>query len=497
MHAESPTRAHGAAVLTAACLGLFTVLMQTTQTIGTLSAVQDELHLGPAQVVWIPSVYTLIVATFVLAAGALADRNGRRRVFLAGVAAMAAGGVLLVFAGSFPVVLAGQAIAGLGGALIAPSSLALLAHQFPEPARRAAAISAWAAVSGLGLAVGPIAAGLALKYTTWHAAFWVNPLLAVIAAVTALAFVPESRTAGSGLDLRGLLLGAAGVGALIYTLIEGGHTGPGSGRVITAAAIAVAALGLFVVVELRHRAPMLDLRLMRNAQYSAALVLAAAVLFGFVGVSVLQVLWLQRVAGLSALAVGVQMLAEFGAFIVVSALAGLLVRRVPARWLVVAGLLAAAAGAALFTAIGPDDTFPDYLASFVLFGLGCGLANGPSTVLAVEHVPRGNEGAAAGTVNAARQLGSVLGTSVLGTLMTATLESTLAGLPPAQRPAATAPVFTDAVGTATRAAVLVLLAVCVLTTAVFVLAGRRSRSTAAPAPAAPQAVTPGERGAGA
>ncbi|GHF08723.1 MFS transporter [Amycolatopsis deserti] len=478
MHTERTVRARGGAVLAAACLGLFTVFVQTTQTIGTLSAVQDDLHLATADVVWIPSVYTLVVATFVLAAGAVADRNGRRRVFLAGVTAMAAGGVVLVFAETFPAVLAGQAVAGLGGALITPSSLALLTHQFPEPGRRAGAISAWAAASGLGLAVGPIAAGLALKYTSWHSAFWFNPAIAVIAAVIALAFVPESRAAESRLDPLGLLLGAVGAGALVYTLIEGGHTGFGSGRVVVTAVVTVCALGLFVLVELRHRAPMLDLRLMRDAQYSTALVLAAAVLFGFVGVSLLQVLWLQRVAGLTALQVGVRMLAEFGTFIAGSALAGVLVRRVPPRGLIVAGLLAAAAGAALFSRTAPDDGFTGYLASFVLFGLGCGLANGPSTVLAVGHVPPGKEGVAAGTVNAARQLGAVLGTSVLGTLMTNALEDELAGLPPAQRPAALATAFTDAVGTAVLTAVVVLLAVTVVTTAVFVLTGRRRRGTA-------------------
>lgn len=136
------------AVLVAACLGLFTVFLQTTQTIGTLSAVQDDLDIAPADLVWVPSMYTLVVASFVLGAGALSDRWGRRRVFLAGAVAMGAGGLVLVLASSLPTVLVGQALAGLGGALITPSSLALVSHAFPDPRRRAGAISAWAAASG-------------------------------------------------------------------------------------------------------------------------------------------------------------------------------------------------------------------------------------------------------------------------------------------------------------------------------------------------------------
>ncbi|MFF4234197.1 MFS transporter [Streptomyces sp. NPDC001820] len=462
-------------VLVAACLGLFTVFVQTTQTIGSLSAVQDDLHVSAADLVWVPSMYTLVVASFVLGAGALADRWGRRRVFLAGAVAMAAGGLVLVFADSLPAVLAGQAVAGLGGALITPSSLALVTHAFPDPRRRAGAIAAWAATSGLGLAIGPVTAGLALRWWSWHAAFWLNLVVATLAIAVALLYVPESRVPGGRPDWAGQLLGTAGLALLIFWLIDGGHHGYASGRELSAVAGAVVLLALFATVELRRAHPMVDLRLMRDPSYSASLLLAATVLFGFVGLSLLQVLWLQRVRGLSALEVGVQLLAEFGTFIAASVLAGVLVRRSGPRPLIVGGLLLAAAGAALFATVGPADTFTGYAAALVIFGLGCGLANAPSTALAVGHVPRGREGEAGGTVNAARQVGAVLGTSILGTLLTSRFEDR-AGTASDPREA-----FTDAVGYAAWTGAAVLLAGTVAALGLFALAGRRTPAAEVPA----------------
>ncbi|MFE2107595.1 MFS transporter [Kitasatospora sp. NPDC059463] len=459
-------------VLVAACLGLFTVFLQTTETIGTLGAVQAGLRVEPADMVWVPSMYTLVVASCVLGGGALADRWGRRRVFLAGAAAMAAGGLVLALAGDLAAVLIGQAVAGLGGALITPSSLALITHAVRDPRRRAGAISAWAAASGLGLAVGPLVAGLALRWWTWHTAFWLNIVMAGLAAAVALVRVPESRNpAARRLDLAGQATAAAGLALLVFWLIDGGHHGYGSARAVAAAAAAVLLLAAFIAVELRHGAPMVDLRLMRDPSYSASLLLAGAVLFGFVGLSLLQVMWLERVRGLTALQVGVQLLAEFGAFIAASVLAGMAVRRLGPRVLIAAGLLLAAAGAALFARIEPDTAFTGYAAAFVLFGLGCGLANAPSTALAVSHVPHGREGEAGGTVNAARQIGAVLGTSILGTLITSGFAERLTRV---RDPRAA---FTDAVGHATGVAVAVLLLGAVVAIGLSARS-RRTRRTA-------------------
>ncbi|MEU1422235.1 MFS transporter [Kitasatospora sp. NPDC005751] len=472
-------------VLLAACLGLFTVFIQTTQTIGTLGAVRADLGLDAADLVWIPSMYTLVVASVVLGGGAFADRWGRRRIFLLGALAMGAGGVVLVFAGSLSTVLLGQAVAGLGGALITPSSLALVTDAFPDPRRRAGAIAAWAAASGLGLALGPITAGLALRWSTWHTAFWLGPVIAALAGAAALFGVTESRAEGVRLDWPGQILATGGLALLIYWLIDGGHHSYLGGAPLAAALGAAVLLAAFAVVELRRTHPLLDLRLMRDPSYSAALLLAGTVLFGFVGLAMLQVLWLQQVRGLTALQVGVQLLTEFGMFILASAVAGILGPRFGAARLIITGLLLAAAGAGLFATVEPADGFGGYAPALVLFGFGCGLAGAPSTALAVGHVPRGKEGAAAGTVNAARQVGAVLGTSVLGTLMTSRFGERLGALRN-PRPQDVAQAFTDAVGRAASVAAIVLLAGAAAGALLLALARRRRP---APSPAEPEPAT--------
>jgi len=409
--------------LIAACLGLFTAFVQTTETMGTLTAVGDDLRVAPDNLTWVPSMYTLVVASCVLGAGALADQLGRRRVFLGGVAAMAVGGLILVFAGNLGAVLTGQAVAGLGGALITPSSLALITHAVPDPRRRAGAIAAWAATAGLGLAIGPIAAGLALRWWSWHAAFWLNVVVAAAAAVAAR-FVQESRSPKpQRLDWPGQITVIAGLALLVFWLIDGGHHGYTSGRALAAGVAAVVLLVAFVAIERSRSTPMVDLRLLRDPSYAGSLLLAAIVLFGFVGMALLEVLWLQNARGLTALDVGTQFLAQSSMFVLASVLAGVLIRRTGPRVLITVGLVAAAGGCALFTRIHPDTGFAGYAAAFVLLGFGCGLANAPSTALAVSHVPRGREGEAGGTVNAARQIGAVLGTSIMGTLMTSRFAS--------------------------------------------------------------------------
>ncbi|MEV7345232.1 MFS transporter [Streptomyces sp. NPDC093544] len=463
---------HTLPVLIAACLGLFTVFLQTTQTIGTLSAVQDDLHIASADLVWVASMYTLVVASCVLGAGALADRWGRRRVFLVGAAAMAVGGVILVFAGSLAIVLVGQAVAGLGGALITPSSLALITHAVPDPRRRAGAIAAWAATSGLGLAIGPVTAGLALRWWSWHTAFWLNLVVAALGAAVALRYVEESRNPAQRFDWAGQLTSMGGLALMVFWLIDGGHHGYGSGRALTAAAAAVVLLAAFAAIELRRTAPMIDLRLLRDPSYAGSLLLAATVLFAFVGLAVLEVLWLQRVRGLSALQVGTQLLVEFGTFIAASVLAGLLVRRLGPRTLITVGLLTAAIGATLFARVEAGTTFGGYAAALALFGLGCGLANAPSTALAVSHVPRGREGEAGGTVNAARQIGAVLGTSILGTLMTTRFDDRVTQVSDPRV------AFSDAVGYAAW----VVVAVLVVGTALSLGLSGWARRAAAPGP---------------
>ncbi|WP_063794871.1 MFS transporter [Microbispora sp. ATCC PTA-5024] len=428
-----------ALTLVAMCLGTMMTFLQITASVSALSALQSALHATPTQVVWIPSSYTLLVAALILSAGTLGNRYGRRRLFRAGVLVMAAGSLLAVAAGSTGGLIAAQAISGAGGALILPNSLALLGATFTDPHRRTEVVTAWAASSGIGLAVGPLLAGVLLEHYSWHAVFLSNPVLAV-AALLATPAVAESRAPAAGrLDVAGLLLGTVTIAALIYALIQGGHDGYSSGPIVVLWAVAAVAAVAFVLAERRAAAPMLDIRLFRSGSFSAVMAVAAVSLFGFTGVALMMVLFYQRVQNLSALATGWRLLVMFGVYVVVASLAGRVIRRTGFKLPLALGLVIGGLACLGLAAQRPDSAFTHAWPLLAAFGAGCGLMAAPSTAAALVSVPAQSAGMASGAVNTFRQVGSVMGSSILGTLLTAGLASALPGrlaahgVPPAAR----------------------------------------------------------------
>jgi MFS family permease len=435
------------------CFGAMMTFLQITTSAAALSAIQDDLLVGPATLVWVPSAYTLPVATFVLTAATLGTRFGRRRLFVAGVLVMMAGSLLLITGGSLTAVLAGQFVAGVGGALILPNSLAILGDAFPDPHRRTEVVTLWAASSGIGLAIGPVVAGALLEVTSWHAVFLPTALLGAITVFGARRWVPSPAGPGSHpapgaaaarldgpaaaarldvpgaaaarLDVPGVVLGTVAVAAPVYGAIEGANAGYGSPRILAAFAVAALALAAFVVVEHRRANPMLDLRLFRSASFAGVLVVAAIAMFGFTGVAIIEALFFERAQGLSALDMGYRLLVLFGVYITSAGLAGRLVRHVGFKAPMAAGLVVAAAGCAGLTTQHADTGFAQAWAYFALLGAGCGLVVSPSTAAALVSVPPEQVGAASGVVNTIRQLGSVLGSALLGALLANRLLSAL------------------------------------------------------------------------
>ncbi|MEK8108339.1 MFS transporter [Micromonospora sp. M12] len=313
--------------LIAMCLGAMITFLQITATVSALTTIQRDLRVDPTTLVWVPSAYTLMVASVVLSAATLGNRYGRRRMFGVGVLAMIVGAAVVASAPTVAWVIVGQLVAGLGGALILPNSLAILGATFTDPHRRTEVITAWAAASGIGLAIGPLIAGVLLRHYQWHTVYLSTIALGVITLVVAAIGVAESRPSAGRLDVAGLLLGTAAIAAAVYAMIQGGKDGYTSSVVSAAWIVAVVALVGFVLVELRASAPMLDVRLFRSASFSAVMVVAAVSLFGFTGVAILLVLFHERAQALSPLDTGWRMLVLFGAYVVVAFGAGRVIRR--------------------------------------------------------------------------------------------------------------------------------------------------------------------------
>ncbi|WP_433128908.1 MFS transporter [Micromonospora sp. CA-240977] len=423
---RSSVRGSRSVTLIAMCLGAMITFLQITATVSALTTIQQDLRVDPTTLIWVPSAYTLMVASVVLSAATLGSRYGRKRIFGAGVIAMIVGAAVVASAPTVAWVIVGQLVAGLGGALILPNSLAILGATFTDPHRRTEVITAWSAASGIGLAIGPLIAGTLLQHYRWHSVYLSTIVLGVITLVVAVVGVAESRPSAARLDVRGLLLGTVAIAAAVYAMIQGGRDGYASPVVLAAWIVALVALVGFVLVELRVSAPMLDVRLFRSASFSAVMVVAAVSLFGFTGVAILLVLFHERAQALSPLDTGWRMLVLFGAYVLAASGAGRAIRRTGFKAPITLGLVLGAVASFALATQGPTASFGHRWALLALFGAASGLVVAPATAAALASVVPAQAGMAAGAVNAARQVGSVLGSSLLGTLLTTTM---LADLP--------------------------------------------------------------------
>jgi DHA2 family methylenomycin A resistance protein-like MFS transporter/DHA2 family multidrug resistance protein-like MFS transporter len=410
--------------LLATCLGAMTTFLLITASVSALSAIQDNLHVSPTSLVWIPSSYTLLVASLVLSAGTIGNLYGRKRAFLAGAAIVIAGSLMVYAAHSTALVIAGMLVSGVGGAFILPNSLAILGTAFPDPHRRTEVVTAWVAASGIGLAAGPLIAGALLGHFAWNTVFLSTAVLGLVTIVVGL-FTGESRSPGGRLDIPGQLLGVVGVAALVYALIEGGHNGYMSPRIVAAWAVAAGALIAFVFAERASAAPLLDMSLFRSASFSGVMFIGAVALFGFTGMAIVSVLFYERVQHLSALDVGWRLLAFFGVYVVVAYAAGRVIRRTGFKLPLAVGFLIGAGAALGLTTLDPSTSYARVWWLYAVFGAGCGLVAAPSTAAALVSVSHERAGMASGAVNAFRQVGSVMGSSILGTLLASRLASRL------------------------------------------------------------------------
>lgn len=371
---------------------------------------------------WILNGYTVVFAALLAPAGRLADRYGRRLVFHVGVAVFTVGSAACAAAPSVPMLVAFRALQAVGAALVMPTSLALLLAAFP-PARRAVAVSIWAAVGGVAGALGPPLGGLLVELS-WRWVFLVNLPVGALALVFGPRVLGESRESGSGVpDLFGAAGLAAGVGALAWALVEAPGHGWGSGGVLIGFGVAVAGLLMVVLRSIRHPVPLLDLPSLRvpTLWLSCLAMLLFTAAFGsmlFGNVLFLTGLWHDSViaAGLS-LSPGPLMVV-----LVSLTIGGRLVGRLGPGPVAALGALSFAIGAAIWVwRIGPTPDYAGALLPGQLFtGAGVGLVMPSLSGVVGLVLPPSRWGAGSSMINTARQIGTVLGTAVLVVIYGAT-----------------------------------------------------------------------------
>ena len=398
------------------CLGNFMVLLDTTIIVTALPTIQSHLHTNLSDLQWAADAFTLSFAALLLTGGTLGDRFGRKRLFLAGMVLFLLGSMFCGFAPTLGWLLFGRVVQGVGAAALAPGSLSVLASAFPEPRERAQAIGIWAGVSGLGLAIGPLAGGWLIQIASWPAIFFVNLPVGILALALGVPLLAESRNPNARrIDLPGQVLVTGTLVFLVMALIEGSSQGWTSPLILGLFSGSAVLLAAFLLVEVRVREPMVPLSLFSNRVFSVANVASAVLGFAIVGTLFFLVQFLQNVQGYTAFEAGLRTLPASVGTIVVAPFAGQLTARIGPRLPIVLGALLAATSLFLVTTtLQPDTSYATLWWQIALFGIGCGFVLTPLATAVLSATPPQRSGLGSSILNTCRTVGITLGVAVLG-----------------------------------------------------------------------------------
>ncbi len=408
----------------------FMVILDATIVNVALPSIQRGLHFSPESLQWIVNAYTLAFGGFLMLGGRAADLFGRRRLFILGIVLFTGASLLNGLAGSAGILVAGRALQGLGGALVSPAALSVLTTTFKEGRERTTALSVWSAVAVGGGAIGLLLGGVLTSAFSWQWVFFVNVPVGVIAILLALRYVPESRVENArGFDIAGAVSVTAGLGLLVYALVNAQTAGWVSLTTFGLLAIAAALLVSFVVLESRLRHPLVRLGIFRMRSITgsnAAMLLVAAGMFAlFFFASI----YVQEVLGYSALRAGLAFLPVTLGIIIGAGLSQQLIRRVGVRAVGLVGMSIAAIGLIVLSRIPVAGTYlGDLLPGLMIMAIGMGLTFVPITLIATTNVEEHDAGLASGLLNTSQQLGGAIGLAVLATLAANTTSNTLAKL---------------------------------------------------------------------
>jgi EmrB/QacA subfamily drug resistance transporter len=406
-------------VLVVVCVSALIVNVDNTILNVALPTLVRDLHATSSELQWIVDSYAMVFAGLLLVGGSLADRFGRKRFFLVGLIVFAVGSIGAGFSGSVHLLIGFRAVMGVGAALTIPSSLSIINDIYRDPAQRARAIGAWAGTIGLGIAIGPIAGGLLLARFWWGSIFLVNVPVVVAGFVGAMVLVPDSKNpAAARPDPVGAVLSIAGLGMLLWAIIEAPTRGWVSASVVGVGVAGIAVLGAFVAWELHSRHPMLELAFFSDRRFSIAAAGECLGVFGLMGALFLQTQFLQFDLGLSPLQAGVRILPMAAVLVVSAPLSPILARFIGIKFTVAGGLVAIAGGLWQISAASiPATTYGDVVPGLLLIGLGAGLLLPTATNSVVSSVPRGESGIGSATNAVALQVGGALGVAVVGSAM--------------------------------------------------------------------------------
>ncbi|HVX45565.1 MAG TPA: DHA2 family efflux MFS transporter permease subunit [Mycobacteriales bacterium] len=401
-----------------------------------LPSIREHLHAGLSSLEWTVNAYTLVFAVFLLTGAALGDKFGRKRVFTAGLAVFTAASAVAALAPNIEVLIAARAIQGLGGAMVLPLSMTILAGSVPAE-RRGAALGVWGAVSGLGVAVGPVVGGAVVEGAAWQWIFWLNVPIGLLAVPLAWTKLSESRATVRKLDLPGVALVSAGLFGIVFGVVRGNSHGWTSTSVLSGIIAGTVLLAAFLAWERRSPTPMLPLSLFTHRSFAAVNLASLLFSFGMFGAVFLLSQSLQTVQQYSPLGAGLRTLPWTAMPLLLAPIVGPLADRIGGKPLIVTGLLFQALG--LLWLAHYTTTTVSYgmlVPGFVVAGIGMSLFFVPVGTVVFGSAPAESQGVASGVNNAIRELGGVFGVAVLSSVFSSqgsyvSRQSFIDGLSPA------------------------------------------------------------------
>ena len=406
-------------ILVACILGSTVVTLDGTVVNVALPAIRDDLGGGFAGQQWTANAYLVTLASLILIGGSLGDIFGERRIFSLGVIGFGATSVVCALAPSIEVLVAGRALQGVAGALLTPAALAVIVSNFP-PDERGSAVGSWTAWGAVGMIVGPLVGGQLVDVASWRWVFAINVPLILATLVLIVRYVPEGRRGAdhARVDVLGGVLCAAGLAGLTFGLIRQPQGGFGDPTVFVPLGGGIALLVAFILYERRATHPMLELSLFRRHNFAVGNV---ETLLMYAGLSLLfffLVLFLQNVAGYSAVAAGASSLPVTVLMFLLSKRFGALADRLGPRYFMGFGPIVMAVGLALLTRLGSNvDYVTDLLPPLIIFGVGLSMTVAPLTATVLADADEHNAGLASGINNAIARVAGLLGIALVGALV--------------------------------------------------------------------------------
>lgn len=434
---------------------LFLTFLDITVISAVLSNVQSELHSSVSDLQWIVGGYALAFASLMLICGSLGDNFGRKKIMLVGVAIFCAGSIVCAVATSSTELVIGRMIMGVGAAASEPGTLSMIRHIYPDARLRARALGAWAAVSGLALAVGPVLGGVLVGIWSWRAVFWFNLVFGGLAFAFATVGLPETNEpTRRPLDFYGFVLGAFTVGAATYATITGETYGYITSWIMTLYVISFLSLVAFVLVERKVAYPMLNLRFFKLPAFAGSTFVALTSYFSILSIFFFVALYLVVVGSAGAYQLAQDFLPLLVGMVAASLFTGRWVGAVGSRLPMMVGCLVAAAGVFLTNSfITPTAGLTTVGWTMCLAGIGFGILVVPVTSTALTSLPPENSGMAASITNTSRELGAVAGVAILGSIVNGQLTVQLTkrlveiGIPQSYRSEVITAVTTGSIGT--------------------------------------------------